>query len=190
MTANTSIDPATFLAEHLKQRSDQLQAGDAGGLDRGLVGVGDQALGADRDQRVQTRLDHCLSCIEGIPVFGHVPGNCERADNRTVGVAYRRDGEQDREHRPVLVDTEGLEGRAPSWGHHFRSRSRTACRCQVTGRTGAPGPSHCRAPLRTRPPATPAGRGSASSRQEPVPPAPQPCSASLTRGPAGPSSAA
>src|SRR5450631_4913414 len=37
---------------------DELPAGDTGGPHRGLVGVGDLALGADRDQRVQARLDH------------------------------------------------------------------------------------------------------------------------------------
>ena len=54
---------------------DELFAGDAGGLDRGLVDVGDQAFGADRDKRVQARLDHRAGSLERLLLLGHVPGN-------------------------------------------------------------------------------------------------------------------
>src|SRR5450759_255593 len=65
---------------------DELLPGDTGGLDQGLVGVGDQAFGADRDQRVQARLEHRAG---GLACLASVTSRAAANTPRTFPVASR-----------------------------------------------------------------------------------------------------
>jgi hypothetical protein len=68
---------------------DEFLAGDAGICDCGLVDVGDLAFGADRHQRVQTRLDQAPGVLGCMLQLGHVAAGHGGADDRATGVADR-----------------------------------------------------------------------------------------------------
>src|SRR5665811_819981 len=60
---------------------EELVAGDAGDLDRGLVDVGDPAFGADRHQRVQGCLDQAPGIQRCMLQLGHVAADHGGADD-------------------------------------------------------------------------------------------------------------